>query len=121
MEAKDTVMSDEQMKTIILSHWCSPETRLSDVFPEPWDYAMVLAQAEISFPAGKHDGEEKVITAVAEYCRREIDHYVAMIKQLDALNTRNNTPAKIVKLAEEAHISAVERVLAKLQRLEGNM
>ena len=39
-------LSDEQIKGIILKGWCSPETRLSEIFPEPWDYAIADAQLE---------------------------------------------------------------------------
>ena len=43
MNMVDRLLTSEEIKTIILKH-CSPETRLSDVFPEPWLDEIVKAQ-----------------------------------------------------------------------------
>jgi len=47
MVKKPDVLSDEEIREIIVKGWCSPETTTKDIYPEPWDYAVAQAQLDV--------------------------------------------------------------------------
>jgi len=66
MEAKDTVMEKNQIKDVILKHYCSPETTRKDISIHDHEYEIVEAQAEISFKAGREEEHKELEEAIAE-------------------------------------------------------
>ncbi len=63
MEAKDTVMNRDYMKTLILAKHCSPETRPNDITITDIEEDLSNEQAEISFKAGQEDEYKKWVNA----------------------------------------------------------
>ena len=59
MEAKDTVMSNEQIKVEVGDSWCA--------FPMAVFNKLVEAQAEISFTLGEEQGRQAGIKEVVEF------------------------------------------------------
>ena len=56
MEAKDTLMSRDYAKSLILTKHCSPETKPSDIVVTAVEESLITEQAEVSFRAGFEEG-----------------------------------------------------------------
>ena len=104
MGAEDTVMNEKEIKNIILKGWCSPETRLSEIFPEPWDYAIAKAQAELSYKQGRGDMHKEIV----EWLEDRLAKSRAMDIALE-FTERFGYPFQVKGKGERIH-SPVERV-----------